>query len=356
MENIIKYLNISFTKGLGNKTIKKVLDVCKSINNIEKYYNELCNEIGESVAEKIYTATKIHLPQSIRILEKAHKEGVSIISIEDKQYPPNLKEIPDPPLVLFVKGQIKELTNAFSVVGTRKPSLYGKKTCRWIVNFLSENNIPVVSGGAIGIDSIAHKTALENNNYTVVVLGSGIDILYPPSNKKLFEKIVENGGAIISEYPFGEKPSKYTFPKRNRIVAGISIATVVVEAPEKSGSLITADLAGQYGRTVFTLPHNIDSPKGAGCNRLIKDGAVAVIDLDSFKEELPYIFTENKANSASFSDKEILLLNVLSEPLSLDEIILKTGLNFDTAVQLLIELEIKGAVSNYNGVYEKITL
>ena len=355
MENIIKYLNLSFTKDIGAKTVKKVLDTIGSLENVWDNLDILKENISEKTLDKILEALEKPLEETLKTIELAEKQNVKLISVEDPLYPQNLKEIPDPPIVLYAKGNLENLERSISIVGTRKPSSYGRLVAKSITEFLVENSITTVSGGALGIDSVVHKTTVDKNSKTVVVLGSGIDILYPYSNKYLFEKILEKDGAIITEFPFGTKPSKFTFPQRNRIVAGISLATIVVEAPKKSGSLITANLANSYGKVVLAVPHNINNPKGEGCNRLIKDGASIITSFEDMVEEIPYLFTNQKDNiKSSLSPIEDKVLNAIDGLVSIDEILQKTGLDLEEVLEILTVLELDGYIINQNGIYQKI--
>ncbi len=355
MENIIKYLNLSFTKEIGPKTVKKILDTVGSISKVEEKNEALKESFSEKILDKIINSLEKPLDKTLKTLELAEKQNIKLIDLESKEYPSKLKEIPDPPLVLYTKGDLSNIDNSISIVGTRNPTSYGKTVAKGITEFLIENGIPTVSGGALGIDSIVHKTTIEKQGKTVAVLGSGIDIYYPYSNKWLFNKILETGGAIISEFSFGTKPSKFTFPQRNRIVAGLSLATIVVEAPNKSGSLITANLANQYGRVVFAVPHNINNPKGEGCNKLIKEGASIICSFEDIVEEIPYLFDTKKQliSQNKLSDVEEKILNSIEGFSSLDEIIQKTNLQIEEVLETLTILELEGYIINHNGIYEK---
>lgn len=199
------------------------------------------------------------------------------ITMENKKYPILLKQIYDPPKCLYVMGNIEILNNpSIAIVGCREATEYGKKAATYFSYNLAKQNVTIVSGLARGIDSYSHIGALKANGKTIAVIGSGLDIIYPKENEQLAKKIVEQGGAIISEYPLGTRPQKEHFPARNRIISGISQATLVIEAKEKSGSLITADFAMEQGKDVYSVPGNINSKNSVGTNNLIKDGAIPV--------------------------------------------------------------------------------
>ena len=207
------------------------------------------------------------------------KNNIDIISIEDKQYPNILKEIYDPPICLYIRGNKEILNNkSISIVGCRKATDYGRKVARDFAYNISKQDINIISGLAIGIDSEAHLGAVEANKKTVAVLGNGLDTIYPKENIILSQKILDSGGAIISEYPLGIKPKKENFPARNRIISGMSNGLLVVEAKEKSGTLITVDFALEQGRDVFVVPGNIVSENSVGTNDLIKQGAKLVTE------------------------------------------------------------------------------
>lgn len=199
------------------------------------------------------------------------------ITMENEKYPILLKQIYDPPKCLYVMGNIEILNNpSIAIVGCREATEYGKKAATYFSYNLAKQNVTIVSGLARGIDSYSHIGALKANGKTIAVIGSGLDIIYPKENEQLAKKIVEQGGAIISEYPLGTRPQKEHFPARNRIISGISQATLVIEAKEKSGSLITADFAMEQGKDVYSVPGNINSKNSVGTNNLIKDGAIPV--------------------------------------------------------------------------------
>jgi len=280
------------------------------------------------------------------------QEEITCLTIENNDYPKLLKEINDPPFCIFVRGKLKPDIFSIAVVGTRKNTPYGKYVTEEIVTELSENGITIISGLALGIDGIAHLASIQSNGTTIAVLGSGINKqhIYPTNHKQLSEKIISSGGAIISEYPPGTLPNKFTFPKRNRIVAGMSLGTLVVEAPQKSGSLITADCALQYNREVFTIPQNITSKTGIGTNNLIKEGAhpitsakdiLEILNLQNIKK------VEINKKITPDSPTEATIIEYLSqEPIHIDELIKKSLLPSHTVMSTLTLMEIKGKIKN----------
>jgi len=230
--------------------------------------------------------------------------------------------------------------------------LYGKQACLEISAGLARNNLIVVSGLALGLDGIAHQAALDNTGRTLAVLGSGVDDahIYPASHRYLAQKIIETGGAVISEYPPGFLPTQYSFPARNRIIAGLSLGTLVIEAPEESGSLITARCALDYNREVFAVPHPINSPTGAGCNSLLKAGAKLVTSAQDILEALNLKnLTENiaKPQMTFFEPNEQKIYSTLSkEPKHIDEITKATGIDSRTVSSTLTLLELRGTIKN----------
>lgn len=280
------------------------------------------------------------------------QDAIQIISIEDPRYPPLLKEIFDPPVALFVRGILDNSRPRVAVVGTRKMTVYGKQMTEEIVDTLAQQGVEIVSGLALGIDGAAHKASLNAGGTTIGILGSGIDrkSVYPRAHYELGETIIDNNGALIGEYPPGAIPTTYSFPKRNRIVAGISLATLVIEAPEKSGALITASCSLEYGRDVYAVPHALTSPTGAGPHKLIREGAYLVRNAGDILENLNLSAFERRVTvqeTIPDTSDEGLLLQILSrEPLHIDEITRKSTFPGPQVIAMLTVLEMKGRIQN----------
>lgn len=323
-----------------------------------------------------------------RIIDKKHKDkvsgyiksitelGLEIITIEDDKYPCYLKSIYDPPVVLYVKGTIVPDENAIAIVGSRNATFYGNEIAEEFAFRLACMGIAIVSGMARGIDSSAHKGALKARGRTIAVLGCGHDIVYPAENKKLMEEI-SNNGAVISEFLPGTQPIAMNFPLRNRIISGLSIGTMIVEAAEKSGSLITAEYAIEQGREVFAVPGNINSINSRGTNKLIKDGAKITTCIEDILEELNIYNInaglagknnyderkENKENRGLFdktsikglSPEELQIVELLMyEPTHIDILVNKTGYSIERINTVMTMLELKGIVEQLPGKIFKI--
>lgn len=289
-----------------------------------------------------------------RILEKIHVQNVKILTWDDDAYPRRLKEIAQPPPVLFVRGSINvEDDWAVSVVGTRRVTPYGRQVAMEIARFLAQNGVTLVSGLARGVDAIAHQAALQAGGRTFAVLGSGVDVIYPPEHRKLADEIIKQG-AVISDYPLGTQPESTNFPPRNRIIAGLSLATIVVEAGETSGALITAEFAVEQGRDVFAVPGSILTPQSEGTNKLIEQGARPLLRmteiLDALKlEQIPEKQATRKTISASPEEKKLLdYLN--QDPRHIDEICQVSGLPIQTVSATLTMMELKGLVTQVGGM------
>jgi DNA processing protein len=274
------------------------------------------------------------------------------INPNDKNYPRLLKEIYDPPKELFFLGEIKAEENLpLAIVGTRKVSNYGKQVTIELGRSLARAGFTIVSGLALGVDGLAHQAAIDVKARTIAVLGCGLDKIYPPNHKKLAEKIITQGGLIISEYPPGTPPLKHHFPTRNRIIAGLSLGVLVIEAPETSGALITARYALEQNREVFAVPGNIFNQNSIGTNQLIKLGAKLVTKpediFETFNLDLP---KKQKKEIKPANKEEEAILKVLSdEPISIDEIVKQSGLNTSIVSSTLIMMEISGKVKNLGG-------
>jgi len=281
-------------------------------------------------------------------------EEIKTIGIEDKNYPKLLREIKDAPKVLYVKGNLSPQEKCFAIVGTRKCSDYGKEIAFSIAKDLAETGLTIVSGMAKGIDTFAHKGALEAKARTIAVLGTGLDkeSIYPRQNLKLAENILETRGCLISEYPVGTRGTNFTFPQRNRIISGLSLGVLVVEAKFGSGALITANWAFQQKRMVFSIPGSIFSKNSQGCHYLIKKGGKLVETANDILKELnlPAGRQVYRKELKGEGPEENLILKVLKEEtLSIDKIIEKTKLSAAKTASTLAILEIKGKVKNLGG-------
>lgn len=278
-------------------------------------------------------------------------EEIKTISIENKNYPKLLKEIKNPPPLIYYVGTLPK-ENCFAIVGTRKCSDYGKEVAWQIAKELAEAGLIIVSGFAPGIDTVSHKAAIESKKPTVAVLGTGLDrkSIYPKSNLKLIDKILENGGCLISEYPPGTPGRKYTFPKRNRIISGLSLGVLVVEARRRSGAIITAEYAFSQKRKVFAVPGSIFSPLSQGCHYLIKRGAKLVEGAKDILETLGMEKEIKKEEIQGETEEEDLILKVLKEgAMDIEKIIEKTKLSAAKVAGVVAILEIKGKVKNLGG-------
>lgn len=293
-------------------------------------------------------------------LFKINKLGVKIITSEEKAFPKLLKENEDFPYLLYVKSNnLNSIISFFSkpaitIVGSRKASIYGLEVAEFLTRQLCLNGFQIISGMAYGIDAKAHETAIDSNGNTIAVMGSGLDIIYPAANKYLFRRIIEKG-ATVSEFPLGFKPTPWSFPIRDRIMAGLSLGVLVIEAAKKSGSLITASYAGEYGREVFVVPGSIFSSNSEGANELLKKGAKLVTNIDDILNELNVGYKKEKWKPKlleSNSKEEKLIIDILSSgQLHINNIKLQTNLSISILGSLLTEMELKGLVKNYRDGY-----
>ena len=280
----------------------------------------------------------------------------NFITINDDVYPECLKEISNPPLKLYYKGNLDLLKEerVIAVVGTRNPSSYGKLCCEYMVKKMTSANITIVSGFAKGIDSIAHKTSLLTDGKTIAVIASGLDIVYPASNLSLYREIEEKG-LILSEYEAGVKPFKSNFPQRNRIIAGLSKGTIVVESKNRGGSLITADLALEFNRDVYAVPGDVFSEYSKGCNNLIRDSrAKSLSNINELLEDYSWNIEEKNENN-KYTKNQLLILNSLSSEKNLDNILIETKIEQTEILAELMALEIMGVIKSIaGGRYKKI--
>lgn len=285
-----------------------------------------------------------------------NKRKTRVITFWDQEYPVNLRKIYDPPALLFVRGRLVEADKySVAIVGTRSPSNYGRLVTERISGELAKRGITVVSGMARGIDTVAHWGALKSGGRTIAVLGSGVDIIYPPENRKLAQQI-ESKGCLISEFPMGTQPDAGNFPRRNRIISGMTLGTLVVEAGDKSGALITAEIALEQNREVFAIPGNINSAKSRGTNRLIQEGAKLVQSVEDILSELEpklkgYLKPERREEiKIELTPQERRILENLSgKPMHIDKIAHNTGIPTSQALSILLSLELKDMVKQLAG-------
>ena len=282
------------------------------------------------------------------IWDQIQSKGIRVLTWLDGSYPQRLKEIEQPPPVLYLRGELSTDDEwAVAVVGSRRVTPYGRQVAEEISSFLTGNGITVVSGLARGVDIIAHRTALKAGGRTLAVLGSGVDRIYPPENRAIAEQIFEHG-AVLSDYAPGTPPESSNFPPRNRIISGLSMGVIVVEAGETSGALITAEFAADQGREIFAVPGNIYAPQSKGTNKLIQKGALPLLSASDIMQalNLTRVGQQKAARKALPTDEvEAKLLNAMGEePLHVDEIRNQTGLPVEKVSATLVMMELKGMV------------
>ncbi len=345
-------------KGVGWKTIEKIimsispLNKLFIMNSLELSMNSgIQYKMAEKIIEELYNVDNIKGFKSM--VQNWESNNVKIITYYDSNYPTMLKEIAQPPWVLYTIGDFN-LINSYTlaIVGTRNPTNYGKIITERISKDLVNYEFVIVSGMARGIDSVAHKSSLDNKGKTIAVLGCGVDIIYPKENNILYKEII-NKGLLISEYPPGEKPIPGYFPQRNRIISGLSYGTLVVEASISSGSLITAQYAVDQSREVFAIPGPISSINSMGTNSLIKQGAKLVQSVEDIIDEFPYLSLNRKQQikqEIKITDNEYKIYNILGvEPIHIDEIYVKTNFELSEVYENILALQFKGIIKQLPG-------
>ncbi|MBT7620312.1 MAG: DNA-protecting protein DprA [Flavobacteriales bacterium] len=358
--DLIYKIAISRIKGVGDITAKKLISHCGSANLVFKE-NKKSLESIPNINKRIIEL--INDPESLKRAEKEirfmEKNNVNHLFYTDKNYPSNLKLCMDAPVNLFYKGSVNWNNQRFvSIVGTRKCTQFGKEFTENIVSELSKYNVVIVSGLAFGIDIASHKAALNNNMQTVSVLAHGLDRVYPSQHAKYTKEIIENG-ALLTDYISETKPERQNFPSRNRIVAGLSEATIVVESSKKGGSLITADIANSYNRDVFAVPGKPKNKQSEGCNHLIKSHQAILLDsVTDIVKNLNWDVQEKSDQQTIFtnlSDEDLKLINVLNtESLHVDE--LKKKLNWDSSkvAKHLLQMEFENLIVSLPGkIYKR---
>ena len=348
--------------GIGPGKLRNLLAKFRSTKNIlSADYQSLMNVEGIStnLAKRIRKASQDREETekfTNKELKKLEKLGGKLITIWDQEYPSILKKIYDPPILFYILGEFTESDQySISVVGTRQPTNYGKVQAEKISTDLSKQGITIVSGMARGIDSIAHNSAIKSGGRTIAIIGSGLDIIYPAENRKLFEKISENG-AVISEFALGTKPDAQNFPRRNRIISGLSLGVVVIETGIQGGAMQTASLALDQNREVFALPGNVGVKQSEGTNLLIQKGEAKLITsaddvISELEIKLKPVLGKNipkqQIDLSLFEEKIINVMN--SEPLHIDNIASLANLSTSDCLVNLLSLEFKGLIKQLPG-------
>ena len=350
---------LNMAADIGSGRLKKLLQFFDTPENILKASREQLvrvSGIAEKTASRISSFRRELLQEEISF---AAKHDIRILTLEDKEYPENLKNIFDPPIVLYVKGTLaKEDVLSIAIVGSRRASLYGLSSAERFGRELSELGFAIVSGMARGIDTCAHRGAIKAGGRTIAVMGSGFKHIYPQENIGLSEKISENG-AVISEFPLDAAPLKQNFPRRNRVISGLSAGVLVVEAARNSGALITVDFALEQGREVFALPGKVDSATSCGTNELIKQGAKLVSSADDIAEEFSVpakiriaVKEDPPAGRQVFlpTDDEARVLSFISrESIAVDELVEKTHLDIPRISDILLKLQCRKVITQLPG-------
>ena len=354
MEQLIPWFSLKSVPGIGNLLFKRLIDRFQSPETVFAAATEQLLEVegmNRPLAERVrrHPILDTHMDE----LERADAKGYQIITYADSNYPPLLREIPDPPPYLYVSGVLEPWTNTIAVVGSRNATVYGLETARRLSYDLSTCGLIIVSGMALGVDTAAHEGALSAKGGTIAVLGSGLERIYPHRNRRLFQHISEKG-AVVSEFPLEAEPEPHHFPIRNRIISGISRGTLVVEATRNSGSLITARLAAEQNREVFAVPGSIGSFKSTGAHKLLKEGAKLVEHAQDVLEELPPSVTKSGTSGGfhgavdqpslpALSQREQKVMQLLCPyPIHIDELVRQTSLDAGTLSGVLLTLELKG--------------
>ena len=347
------WVGFNYVKGIGAVRTRVILDHFQTLEIAWHAPIESFEKIGlpQKILENIQlTRNQLDLE---KIWASLNKKEIQVITWNDEIYPRRLKEVDQPPPVLYIRGELKlEDEWAVAIVGTRRMTVYGRQVTEDLASFLGSNGVTVVSGLARGVDSTAHSAAMKSDGRTLAVLGCGIDQVYPPENRKLSEEIVQHG-AILSEYPLGTPPDANNFPQRNRIISGISQATVIVEAGETSGALITATFAAEQGREVFAVPGNILAPQSKGCNRLIREGAHPylkpqdVLELLNLEQVQEYKQARLLMPANEIESKLVQVME--NDILPIDEITSRAGFTVDKVSAALTIMELKGMVRQVEG-------
>jgi len=331
--------------------LKNLLSSFKTPEAIfEAALNDLCQVPGIEKEVALSIKNYQRSDEIKKKIEIGKKLNIKTISLLDEYYPKNLKTIDEFPPVIFVRGEIKnEDTKALAIIGTRRATEYGKNVAEKFAQELVNFGITIISGLARGIDTKAHIGAIKAKGRTIAVLGCGIDVYYPPENRNLYTEI-SNNGAIVTEFNFGSPPWAYNFPKRNRLISGLALGVLAVEAGNSSGVLNTVNWAANQGRDVFVIPGGIHSRASEGTNRLIKDGAKPVTSVEDILEDLGIAAKKQEKREIPLSENEKRLVEAIAvEPLYVDQIAESMSIDIPSLLTILLELEIKGLIKQLPG-------
>ncbi len=350
------WLALKMVRGIGNVSYRELLARFSSPESVfAASFTDLTAGLRSEVARGITSFQQWNEVE--QELQRMARHQVRVITWAEPEYPDNLRRIHDPPPFLYVKGSfLPQDRLAIALVGSRAASRYGREVTHELAAGLAEQGITVVSGLARGIDAEAHRATLAVKKRTVAVLGSGLDIVYPSEHKPLAEAIA-GSGAVISEFGMGSKPEATNFPYRNRVISGLTLGTVVVEATEKSGSLITAQCALDQGREVFAVPGDVSAGRSRGTNRLIKEGAKLVESIEDILSEIAPALRRKETQAPQFpqtslaGDEENLFRLLADEQVHVDTLITKSGLSPARVLEVLLELELRGLISQLPGKY-----
>ncbi|MBU7008253.1 DNA-processing protein DprA [Phosphitispora fastidiosa] len=361
MDSKAYYVLLSMVEGLGPRRLAALIEFMGSAEKVW-YGSEAALRSIPGIPAKVISSLldrRRELKPEAET-QKLADSGIGVISIEEPEYPLLLKNIFDPPKILYFKGK-KSILNKemFAIVGARKATHYGLTAARAIAGELSHAGLGIVSGMARGIDTAAHRGALDSGGITIAVLGCGVDVVYPRENRNIMEEIIQKG-AVISEFPPGTSPVAGNFPQRNRLISGLSCGVLVIEAAEKSGSLITVDFALEQGREVFAVPGQVTNRMNRGCHRLIRQGACLVENAGDILEELGLAVPDQGvlpgrelcgvSGNIYLTDEEKRVYNIISDdPISSETIICSTGIRPSEVMSMLLVMELKGLVRQLPG-------
>lgn len=354
---------LSSIPGIGPNRFYTLIEALGSAADVWNALSSQYNPIIEGVGLQLWNTLRQYRDERYidLLMDNIKENHIDVFMSTSPAYPSNLREIYNPPPVLYVKGKLDGDKDrvAVAVVGTRRCSAYGRTVAHKLCTRLAAAGVTIVSGMARGIDGLAHKAAIEAGGRTIAVLGSGVDVIYPPEHRALYHDIMAHG-AVVSEYPPGMEPLRGNFPQRNRIISGLALATLVIEAGQNSGALITADFALEQGRDVMAVPGNITSPSSVGTNRLIKQGAKAVTEIEDILEELDIPLERTNNNVAVAADSSELIQLTIDEqrllsffcdgePITAEMLCAQSKMKAAEVNRLLTSLEIKGIIKQLPG-------